>query len=299
MSTDREPLTPEERALAQRLARLGGSQAEPSPSLDARILAAAHAAAGTDAPRASATGPRHRGRKPARWPAVFGVAASLALACGIAWQLRPVPEVPAQADSAVQGEEPLAEFRAPPKPPMTAQSVPRRPLNVPEAPPAESTPQRRQRNATIRPATPADADKKPQAFDRPAEDWVTREAMSAPAPAAAPAAPPPPAPAQAAVEEVGAAAAMQAAPAPARDAAAAKSAVGNTQRMERAASTEADESEVPPATADSPEVRDAWLQRIRELVHEGKVDEARESLDAFRKRYPRAVVPEDLRALDE
>ena len=275
----------------------GGSQAEPSPSLDARILAAAHAAAGSDAPRASGNGSR---RKPARWPAVFGVAASLALACGIAWQLRPVPEVPAQADSAVQGEEPLAEFRAPPsRPPMSAQSVPRRPLNMPEAPPAEPAPQRRQRSATIRPASPADADKKPQAFDRPAEDWVTREAMSAPAPAAAPAAPPPPAPAQVAADEVGAAAAMQAAPAPARDAAAAKSAVGNTQRMERAASTEADESEVPPATADSPEVRDAWLLRIRELVREGKLDDARESLDAFRKRYPRAVVPEDLRTLDE
>lgn len=295
MSTDREPLTPEERALAQRLARLGGSQAEPSPSLDARILAAAHAAAGSDAPRASGSGSR---RKPARWPAVFGVAASLALACGIAWQLRPVPEVPAQADSAVQGEEPLAEFRAPPPtPPMTGQSVPRRPLNVPEAPPPEPAPQRRQRNATIRPATPADADKKPQAFDRPAEDWVTREAMSAPAPAAAPAAPPPPAPAQVAADEVGAAAAMQAAPA--RDAAAAKSAAGNTQRMERAATTEADESEVPPATADSPEVRDAWLLRIRELMRDGHVEEARESLDAFRKRYPRADVPEDLRALDE
>ena len=298
MSTDREPLTPEERALAQRLARLGGSQAEPSPSLDARILAAAHAAAGTDDPRAACAGSR-RARKPARWPAVFGVAASLALACGIAWQLRPVPAPPAQADAAVQGEEPLAEFRAPPsRPPMAAQSIPRRPLNVPEAPPAEPAPQRRQRSASIRPATPADADKKPQAFDRPADDWVTREAMPAPAPAAAPAAPPPPAAAVAA-EEVGAAAAMQAAPAPARDAAAAKSAAGNTQRMERAASAETDESDVPPATADSPEVRDAWLQRIRELVHEGKVDEARESLGAFRKRYPRADVPEDLRAIDE
>ena len=46
MSThdDANRLTPEERALAQRLARLG-AQGEPSPALDARILAAAHAAA--------------------------------------------------------------------------------------------------------------------------------------------------------------------------------------------------------------------------------------------------------------
>ena len=48
-----EPLTPEERALAARLARLG-PHGEPSPALDARILAAARAempAAGP--PRAS------------------------------------------------------------------------------------------------------------------------------------------------------------------------------------------------------------------------------------------------------
>ena len=43
---------------------------------------------------------------------------------------------------------------------------------------------------------------------------------------------------------------------------------------------------------------------IKELVDqmgtlEGKLDDARESLGAFRKRYPRADVPEDLRALDE
>ena len=39
-----EPLTPEERELAQLTARLP-PHGEPSPALDARILAAAHAAA--------------------------------------------------------------------------------------------------------------------------------------------------------------------------------------------------------------------------------------------------------------
>jgi len=46
-SPDPSPLTAEEQALAQRLARLG-PHAEPSPALDARVLAAAHAA--TSAP---------------------------------------------------------------------------------------------------------------------------------------------------------------------------------------------------------------------------------------------------------
>ena len=64
-----EPLTPEERALAARLARLG-PHGEPSPALDARILAAAR------------TGPSDAAapaRKPARWPLAFGIAASVAL----------------------------------------------------------------------------------------------------------------------------------------------------------------------------------------------------------------------------
>src|SRR5690606_8160110 len=48
---DRDALTPEERALADRLARLG-PQGEPSPALDARILAAAREATAAPAPGA-------------------------------------------------------------------------------------------------------------------------------------------------------------------------------------------------------------------------------------------------------
>ena len=82
-----EPLTPEERELA----RLLGRRAEqaPPPALDAAILAAARAA--VDAPAAgavaSADAPRARQARP-RWPAVFGIAASMVFAIGIAWQLR-------------------------------------------------------------------------------------------------------------------------------------------------------------------------------------------------------------------
>jgi hypothetical protein len=57
------------------------------------------------------------------------------------------------------------------------------------------------------------------------------------------------------------------------------------------------ETEVPPASADSPEVRQAWLQRIRELVANGQTDAARASLKEFARRHPDALVPADLRAL--
>ncbi|HEY9541747.1 MAG TPA: hypothetical protein VIR05_08930 [Luteimonas sp.] len=53
----------------------------------------------------------------------------------------------------------------------------------------------------------------------------------------------------------------------------------------------------PPASADSPQVRQAWLQRVRELLAEGKPDAARESLREYQRRYPEAELPEDLRAL--
>lgn len=56
--------------------------------------------------------------------------------------------------------------------------------------------------------------------------------------------------------------------------------------------------EVPPATADSPEVRDAWLQRIGELLQQGRSEDAKASLAEFRRRYPDAPLPPDLRALE-
>jgi hypothetical protein len=57
------------------------------------------------------------------------------------------------------------------------------------------------------------------------------------------------------------------------------------------------EDEVPPATADSPEVREAWLQRIHGLLDTGDIAGARASLREFMRRYPDYVLPEDLRAL--
>ena len=108
----RDPLTPEERELASRLSRIG-PHGEPPATLDARILSAAQAALAT-APS------RQR-----RWPAVLGVAATLALAVGISWQMRPRPEaVPALEEgpaAAPQVTAPHADVAdaAPAMPPAT------------------------------------------------------------------------------------------------------------------------------------------------------------------------------------
>ncbi|MET0808456.1 MAG: hypothetical protein ABWX93_06835 [Pseudoxanthomonas sp.] len=84
-------LTLEERELALLLSRQG-PHGEPSAALDSRILGAAHAAVG-----------RHPTRKPKpRWPVAMGLAASVVLAVGIAWQLRPVQQ------SATLSEAPVA-----------------------------------------------------------------------------------------------------------------------------------------------------------------------------------------------
>ncbi len=55
---------------------------------------------------------------------------------------------------------------------------------------------------------------------------------------------------------------------------------------------------IPPATAASPEVRDAWLLRIGELLEQGRRVEAQASLAEFKRRYPTAVLPQRLRALE-
>ena len=53
----------------------------------------------------------------------------------------------------------------------------------------------------------------------------------------------------------------------------------------------------PPVSADSPEFRQAWLQRIRAQIAKGDADTARSGLQEFRRRYPDVELPEDLRKL--
>ncbi len=56
--------------------------------------------------------------------------------------------------------------------------------------------------------------------------------------------------------------------------------------------------DVPPATMDSPEAREAWLERIRDLLRQGEVDAAKASLAEFRRRHPDTALPPDLRKLE-
>jgi hypothetical protein len=55
--------------------------------------------------------------------------------------------------------------------------------------------------------------------------------------------------------------------------------------------------DLPPASVDSPQVQQAWLQRVRQLVAEGRPDAARDSLREYQRRSPKAALPDDLRLL--
>ena len=304
MNIEEDGLTPEDRALerevAQRLARLG-PQREPSPALDARILAAAHAA----------VQPRAKRRKAATWPTVFGLAASVVFALGLAWKLRPEPANVASTEAASAAEEPLADY-APPPPAQVYAPRPRRVLEVPAPPPAEKPARTRGPGA----AKPRPAPRQSPAQEPPFAFEAAPAPVEAPAPpspiaqqgvAAATAAADSAVAAQAAADAATMrreAADAAAARAPrdggrtteARKAAAAAAPVANQDQVEFA---EPDEEVVPPATADSPQVREAWLQRIRELAKAGRLEDARASLREFRHRYPGAVLPDDVRALGE
>lgn len=295
MNNHDEPLTPEERALAERVARLG-AHGEPSPALDARILAAAHAAAGT---------PAQLRRPTRRWPIALGIAASLTLAVGIAWQLRPMQETAtydeAASATAVQAEmsaspaESAADTDAAGQQQPDAASQPD-PATEPARAPAvesrrESAKVRSAPRAFIPAAAPPPPQEPPVVFDEAVAP--VESAMPAPPPAASGVqAPPPAAPA---AKTTSAESRGQAAQRNSVDAAAGAAAASRQDAFAEDAAAE----DVPPATADSPEVRDAWLQRIRELARTGYTDDARASLREFVRRYPDHPLPDDLRTLLE
>lgn len=282
-----QPLDAEERALAALLPRPHG-RGEPGADMDARILAAAQ----------DALHPQPAGRHPRRsWIGPTALAASLVLAVGLAWQLRPPPSLPAPAPAvtaAASANAEAAEMRAfeppPPSPPPMARTLPR------TAPPADT-------------GVPAVSKQAARAADN----------VAAPPPA------PPAPPAPAAPEVVGEAAPVATpqvaeparVPAPVRTKAASEamregtaasgaSAAENRDEAQRGADTATlgttgagePEEDVPPATADSPEVREAWLRRIGELLAQGKAEEAKASLAEFRRRYPDAPLPPELRKLE-
>ena len=296
----REPLDADERALAAALPRPHG-RGEPDAALDARILAAAHAAAQTPAKI-----PRKR-----RWTVPLGLAASLCLALGLAWRT--------QLDAPRRDAAPIAH--AEPSPPATFTSAP-----APAEDDGIATPQAE--SAPVAAETPQPASASPSATvprpvsppvvmpAAPAEPAVMPEIRSIlamvppmPAPAAAaplpppPAPPAPPAPPPIATADTPRAFASEASPPPPRALAAAPAAAKarGVEPAQRAFAMQADApvEDVPPATADAPEVREAWLRRIGELMRQGKLDMARASLAEFRRRYPDAAVPVELHPLEQ
>lgn len=296
-----EPLDAEERALAQRLVRIA-PKGQPSPELDAHILAAARTALDADArPRRS------------HWPLALGLAASLVLAVGVAWQLRPLPDAipvyderPA-ATQAAQGELAHDALEA------DAETTPATPQAEPARAARAVTP--RSNDDAAEPAThpspPREVQAPPKAEPVPAPPVV----FDAPSPVddAAPAAarlppppPPPPAPAprppaqpRAFPQEAEVAVPSKSVTAERtarQDAATIPPAAGARQPQEAAAQA----IQAAPAGDSFPDTaqgRAAWLRHVRTLRDAGRVQEARTALRAFRDRYPDYPLAEDLQAL--
>lgn len=281
----REPLDANERTLASALPRPHGRN-EPDAALDARILAAAHAAAQTPAKV-----PRKR-----RWTVPLGLAASLCLALGLAWRTQlDAPQRAAAPSAQAEQAPPVATYGAPaPQADSTVAAQPKlepEPAVVP-APPVAPPPAIAREVREAPPVVLEDAQPAPASAPMPA-------AVAAAPPPPAPPAPPPPiatadAPRAMPIETGPPTARALAAPAMAAKA-------RSTEPVERTLDlqTDAPVEDVPPATADSPEVREAWLRRIGELMQKGKTDEARASLAEFRRRYPDATLPAELRPLEQ
>ena len=288
----REPLDAEERALAARLPRPHG-RTEPGSALDARILAAAHAAAQSPLPAS---------RRCARWTLPLGLAASLCLALGLAWRMQVTPP---------QG----AATRAIETTTTAEQALPAAALGAPTPAADETTPSPAAALEQPAPvAVPAPKAVAPARTARIAPEESAASRALTPAAPPAPAAPalaskpaPPPLPAALpAPPDTAAAVATQAIHAEAGPPAAARAMARPTadaRRIESAKAADARQADapdedIPPATVDAPEVREAWLRRIGELMRQGKTDEARASLMEFLRRYPEAELPVELRPLE-
>lgn len=305
------PLDAEERALAKALPRLQG-RAAPGPDLDASILAAAQAAVQPARPM------RHKLRPRVRWIAPASLAASVLLAVGMVWHLRPLPalDVAQPANPSALDDTQAVRMIEPAPAPQAAPMAQSKP-----APPAVLARQQASSAADNAQQSLPESAERPLQMPVPVPPPPARPAA---APASSAAAPPlPAASAASAVESQAAERAMRAratasgvsasddamvrdaTPTIANKATIAGSArqaapvVHNQAEMAADAGFVDDPGEdIPPATADSPVVRDAWLHRIGQLLEQGQRQEAKASLTEFRRRYPATVLPPALRALE-
>lgn len=323
-----DPLTPEERELARLLGRPSANG--PGPAIDEAVLAAARTA--VEAPAADAAtwtlppaAPVRTTRPRSRLPAVFGLAASVIFAVGIAWQLKPedppapplaepvVAPAPGAAASSTAGTEAAPALDAAPAPAPVA------------APPVVQ--QERIAKDTVPSAAPASAPAPEHARTAapPRPEVITAPPPSVPAPAPAPAQAPAPM-MSAPAPEAQSAAALQAnepaldsvvvtgstidraAPRAAlKSAAPAKPAPSAPGVMRRAAAPMAAPAASDDAVralhqavaADASLPRKQWLKRIRERRDAGDVDTARASLERYLQQYPEVRIPRDLRELLE
>jgi hypothetical protein len=253
---------------------------EPPPALDAAILDAAR--------RAAATAPRRRGRWFA-WAVPLSTTAVLVLGITLLFQIQ------RQAPEALGEAPPPAAHResAPGMPPGT-------PADLAGEPAAKATDAARPPRATRGAGQPAEARSAPTPAPAPAS---LPPAASLEAPALTQAAPEPrpfPAPAASAPQLEAARPAVPAA-------ASANSTSRQADRLERAAPAAASAREGTPAfgqgvskykaaspAAESPE---QWVEKIRQLVREGRSEAARKALQELRGRYPDYELPDDLRAM--
>lgn len=273
--------------------------------------------------------PMRSRRQAARWPLGFGLAASVVLAAGIGWRMHGngagdeqamsdaemktvvAPPPPEDAVTEMVELEPPVQHPPPPEPPPLEPDRPKAPPPPPERVLRDE--------GSVGSAAPTTYE---FTMDESVHHDTAAEAVAAAPPPAppAPAAPPLPAAKAGASElrraesdgsldaiqvtgsRVRAATAQDTAAQPAltveRSRAGRQNAAGAPPPAATAPVREADGfDDQPPASADSPEVRQAWLQRIRTLLTAGRHDAAVESLQEFRRRYPDVELPDDLRRL--
>lgn len=321
-----EPFSDEERELAARLGRIGPVEG-PSPALDARILAAAHAAS---VPRRPASRRRFAwlGVPPALVTGV-GVAAAAVLALGMVWQLRPqYGRVSAQAEADV-GEEVI--LIAPPSDASAPQAADAAalPERVASPKPATRTHPQASPPAPLAASVPETASQAAASAAAPAPEATATDEAGSIAPSAAPemyrreadesanqrtvddgfVATPPDSTHRNATYTTAARAAAERRERSAAQKASAGAAAATASEDEGAtldrievtgsrigADLDVDWSQVP-VNDDTHLPSIEWLERIRARRDAGDADSARASLKQFQREYPRIRLPEDLRAL--